>query len=340
MGKNVALTYNLINEEELIYKPIDTMAELDTPETIEQIKESIEKAGHNVILIEANENAYENLKKYRKEIDIVFNIAEGIRGEARESHIPCMLEMLGIPYVGSGPLTLAIALNKYRTKEIFTFYGIPTPKFQVFHQFAEELKRNMNFPLIAKLSSEGSCIGLDYDSIVDNENSLRKKMEFLFKTYKQPVLVEEFKSGREFTIPILGNATPITLPIIEVLFFGEKPINVFFPDKELAVFKKLNYQARAQKTKSVCPADISEKLKEKLNTLAIKVFQSLECRDWARMEIRLDKDENPFVLELNPIAGIAPDFWFPKSAEKAGINYPTLINTILNIALDRYKIKY
>jgi D-alanine-D-alanine ligase len=339
MSKNIILTYNLIHEEALYGLPIDTIAELDSQDTVDSIKTMMEEAGHKVILVEADENAFENLKKYRAQTDIVFNIAEGIRGESRESHIPCMLEMLGIPYVGSGPLTLAIALNKYRTKEILIYYGIPTPRFQVFHHFDPDLptlNRHLQYPLIVKLSCEGSSIGLDYDSVVENEKALADKMEYLFKTYHEPVLVEEFLTGREFTIPIIGNNPPITLPIIEVIFFGEKPINIFFPDEELGIFDKLNYTPHKQQTRSVCPAQISEKLKATLNTMALDVYKAFECRDWCRMEIRLDADGNPYVLELNPIAGIAPDYWFPRSAAAIGMDYCMLINKILDTALERY----
>jgi D-alanine-D-alanine ligase len=343
-GKNVILAFNLIHEEDYRDQPVDTMAELDTEETISAVKQAIESGGRRVRLVEADEKAWENLKKNRFWADLVFNLAEGIRmdgirGESRESYIPCLLETLGLPYVGSGPLTLAIALNKYRTKQLLACHGIPTAPFQVFHPETgadAPLEPDLRFPLIAKLACQGSCIGLSYDNIVADEKSLRAKILSLFATYHEAVLVEEFLDGREFTIPVLGNNPPQTLPIVEVEFFGAKPINVFFPDKDFAVFREIGYTAPEQQTRSVCPAEIPAGLAVELNRIALAAYGALECRDFCRLEIRLDKAGNPFVLELNPIPGIAPGFWFPRSAAAAGLDYNALINRILDIALERH----
>lgn len=173
MGFRVAITFNLIHESMLDEGPLDAIAEFDTKETIQDLKSSLESKGHSVILIEANEDAYEQLKKHRNDIDIVFNIAEGLHGESRESQIPAFLEMLRIPYIGSGPLTLAICLDKPRTKQILNFYNIPTPKFQVFYSPDDDLSPNLNFPLIAKLSREGSAMGLSQDSVVKTKRLLK-----------------------------------------------------------------------------------------------------------------------------------------------------------------------
>jgi D-alanine-D-alanine ligase len=335
----VGLTFNLIHEEEIGEKPVDCIAELDTPETINALKEALESGGHTVILIEADETILENLKILRDKLDIVFNIAEGLRGESRESHVPAILELLGIPYVGSGPLTLAICLSKVRTKEILHSYDIPTPAYQVFYTEKDRLVRDLHFPLIAKLANEGSSMGLSYDSVVDDEKALRKQITSLLAVYHQPVLVEEFIEGREFGIPIIGNSPPVTLPLIEFHFHGKRSITIFVPDKPLQVFKEKNYEIPDPKVTNECPADIPVKMEKILIDLALRSYKALECRDWCRLEIRVDGKGNPFVIELNPIAGIDPSYRFAVSAQIAGISYEQLTNRILRFAMERYGIE-
>ncbi|MBN1700217.1 MAG: hypothetical protein JW881_22085 [Spirochaetales bacterium] len=332
----VGLTYNLIHEDAIGDKPIDSIAEFDTGETIDALVNALKEGGHSVIPIEADEGVVETIKRHRKHLDIVFNIAEGIRGESRESHVPAILEMLGIPYVGSGPLTLAICLSKVRTKEILLSYGIPTPAYQVFRSGRDSLVRNLRFPLIAKLSNEGSSMGLSYASVVDNEKELRKQVASLLDIYREPVLVEEFIEGREFGIPIIGNTPPVCLPLIEFHFHGERSITIFVPDKPLDIFSERQYEIPDPKVTNECPARVDTETERMLTGLAIRSYNALECRDWCRLEIRVDRGGNPFVIELNPIAGIDPTYRFAVSAEIAGLPYERLINKILLFAMERY----
>ncbi len=341
MVLNVALAFNLIEERYLEGRPLDSIAELDSHETIKSLKTALESGGHNVTLINADDNFHRGIRNPDKPIDMVFNIAEGIRGESRESHVPSICEMLGIPYTGSGPLTLALCLNKARTKEILGFHGIPTPDFQVFRSSNEKLKKELKYPLIVKLLHEGSSMGLSYDSVVYNEKDLRSQIKRLISTYQEPVIVEEFLPGREFTIPIMGNGDPLILPIVEVLFKGRVNINLFNPDESvISIIKKYtDEEIPRSQTDSVCPAKIPKKLENRLREMALNCYKIMECRDWCRMEFRLDEDGTPKVLELNPIPGIDPTYWFPKSAYAMGMTYNQLINKILNYALGRYGIK-
>ena len=181
-----------------------------------------------VVLIEADEDAYQRLRT--SGVDLVFNIAEGIRGEDREAQIPAMLEMLGIPYTGSGPLTLAICLHKGKTKEILGWHGIPTPAFQVVTRPEGLDLASLTFPLIVKLLHEGSSMGLSYDSVVETPVALAERITYLAHTYAQPVIVEHFIDGREFTVSVLGHTPPWALPVVEVLFSGPRSITLFQPD--------------------------------------------------------------------------------------------------------------
>ena len=349
----------------LLQKPLDKTAELDCAQTISALSNAVACLGHDVVLIEADEDAYERLRA--SGVGLVFNIAEGIRGEDREAQIPAMLEMLGIPYTGSGPLTLALCLNKARAKGILSWHGIPTPAFQVWTHPHESLCDTLVYPLIVKLLHEGSSMGLSYDSIVETEQALRRRVRYLRETYGQPALVEQFIEGREFTVPVTGNSPPRALPAIEVLFQGPRPITLYQPDD--AVIRML---ARTQRkrvvacenvklsedrrfalletdtgtelevpvtlSRSICPANMSRSLAEAVQSTALKAYQALECRDWCRIDMRLGADQEPQVLELNPIAGVDASYWFPRSAKAAGMTYTELIGAIIDAARQRYRI--
>ena len=349
----------------LLQEPLDKTAELDCTQTITALSGAIAGLGHDVALIEADEDAYERLRAAG--VDLVFNIAEGVKGEDREAQIPAMLEMLGIPYTGSGPLTLALCLDKARTKEILSFHGVPTPAYQVWKSAAETLSAALDFPLIVKLLHEGSSMGLSYASVVESEPALRQRVRYLRETYDQPALVERFIEGREFTVPVTGNAPAQALPAIEVVFRGPRPITLFQPDD--AVIRML---ARAQGkrivacepyelskdrrfallqtdagtelevpvtlSRSICPASMSPSLAEAVRVTALQAYRALGCRDWCRIDMRVGADQAPQVLELNPIAGIDASYWFPRSAMAAGMTYGELIGAIIDAARQRYRI--
>lgn len=343
---------------------LDRTAEYDSPQTISTLRDAIAARGDEVVLIEADQDAYERLRTGG--VEFVFNIAEGLHGEDREAQLPAMLEMLGIPYTGSGPLTLALCLHKAKTKEILSCYDIPTPSFQVMTTSYEPLN-DLHFPLIVKLLHEGSSMGLSYASVVESSQELAERVAYLMATYAQPVIVEQFIEGREFTVPVLGNTPPYALPVIEVLFEGPRNITLFQPDDSVILMiarergQRLpdppQYRFSADQTHillqtiegeevavpislstSTCPAHISSDLTDALQQTAIRAYQALECRDWGRVDMRVGEDGVPQVLELNPIAGIDPTYWLPRSAFAAGMDYTTLIHTILDAARQRYGV--
>lgn len=340
----VALIYNLIRPELVESGKVDCIAELDSEETIKALEEALTACGHTPVLIEATGDIFETLRARRKEIDIVFNIAEGTHGESRESHIPCFLEMLGIPYTGSGPLALSVCLNKVRTKEVLLSHGIPTADYQVFETLDGRMKRGLKFPLIVKLIGEGSSMGLSEKSVVYNAAQLHRQVKHLMEEYGKGVFAEEFKGGREFTMPVIGNDSPRTLPIVEAIHSptASAPIVKFSPDSPVMKLLKLakkNVEMLTPTHTTVCPAEIDEKLAGTLRDLAVRSYKAVGCRDWCRLEIRLDEKGNPFVLELNPIAGIDPSYWLPRSAKVAGISYSDLIGAIVNFAAERYGLR-
>lgn len=340
MTLKVGLTYNLKRQpsaEEGL--PEDFYVEYDDEETVDAIAEALRKGGCKAKKIEADEKAYSKLKRLKS--DIVFNIAEGLRGESRESHIPAMLEMLGLPYTGSGPLTLAISLNKALTHQLLSVNGVPSPSFQVFTRADERIDEKLRFPFVVKPLFEGSSKGVRGSSLVRDEKSLRRQVSWVIKTYNQPAIVEEFLPGREFTVGLIGNDNPTVLPIVEILLdklpSGASPLYSYeakwvwdTPEKPFDI--------------SRCPADIPPKLEKEIRRIAVKTFKVLNCRDICRIDMRLDENGKPRVLEVNPLPGLIPNpdahSCLPEAARAAGYTYDQLICTILWQALKRYDLQH
>jgi len=316
---------------------VDTYAEWDTWETINAVRDAIE-AIHNVSLVEADTDAYGKLKELKP--DIVFNIAEGLHGFNRESQVPAMLDMLKIPYTGSDALTLGICLEKSRAKEILTYHKIPNAKFSMASQPGDTEKTQADFPVIVKPVSEGSSKGIFSSSLVNTPAELNDEILRVTNSYNQPALIEEFLPGREFTVALLGNGDETrVLPIIEIRY--EK-----FPENVVPLY---SYEAKwilDTKENSFdvfdCPASLSPALEEQIKSTAIKTYRVLNCKDWSRIDLRLDKNGIPNIIEINPLPGIMPDpnenSSFPKAARAAGMSYEQMIRNVLNAAIRRYAL--
>ena len=329
----VGLTYNLKKgvKDGLTN---DWDAEWDTEETIDAVRSAL-SSQHDVILLEADENVVENLKGSKP--DIVFNIAEGRDGPNRESHVPAMLEMLEIPYTGSDPMTLSLCLDKGRAKEILSFYKVSTPRFQVVSSISGQIKLK-KFPLIVKPLHEGSSKGVKNDALIFSPSELKKKVEKIIVQYHQPALVEEYLNGREFTVAVMGNnGDTRVLPIVEIKFDNlPRDINHIYSYEAKWIWDNSKNPLDIFQ----CPADIDGELRDNIEEAALKAYKSLRCRDWCRIDIRLDSDNEPNILELNPLPGVLPkpedNSCFPKAARTAGMSYNEMILSILNIARKRY----
>lgn len=265
----------------------------------------------------------------QKNINIAFNLSTGTKGESRQSQIPALLEMLGIPYVGSGVLSHALALNKAVAKKIFTYHNIPTPNFEIINTEDEIIKGNLKYPVIVKPACEGSGFGIYKDSVVNDYSSMINKVSTLLKEYQPPVLVEEFIEGKEYTVGIVGNGkTKKVLPILEI----------DFEDVPNEIGKFYSFQVKtyhSDKTKYHCPAKLSAQMEEKICDVAKRAFDALGCCDLARVDIRV-RGEEVFVLEINSLPGLLPVYSdLPKMAEAGGMSYEDLINYILNEAFER-----
>jgi D-alanine-D-alanine ligase len=261
----------------------------------------------------------------------------------REAHVPAICEFYGIPYSGSDPFTLSLCLDKARTKETLTFHGIPTPLFAVVERIDElaGVEERLQGPLFIKPLHEGSSKGITDGNVCRDKSHLFAQAEFLLESYRQPVIVEEYLPGKEFTCGVLGNGeSAVVLPIVGMNFDslpkGAQPIYSFDakfvwdrPEKPLDIFQ--------------CPARITRALQTSIERVTLDAFRVLGCRDWARIDVRLDADGVPNVLEVNPLPGILPDpadnSCLPKAARAAGIGYEELIQSCLRFAAERQGVK-
>jgi D-alanine-D-alanine ligase len=321
--------------------PDDEFAEWDAPETIDAVARALARHG-NVIRLEARDDFPERLRAERP--DIVFNIAEGLRGPNREAHVPAICEFYGVPYSGSDPFTLALCLDKARTKEILRANDVPTAEWALVRSPVDVdrvMARAWEFPLFAKPVHEGSSKGITERNLATNAHALEAIVAELMERYEQPVLVERFLPGAEFTCGVLGNgARARVLPIVGMNFdslpAGAVPIYGFEakwlwdrPENPLEIFS--------------CPARVSAALRAEIEQVVLRAYDVLGCRDWSRVDVRLDAAGRANVVEVNPLPGILPDpadnSCLPKAARAAGLDYDALIGACLAAAAARQGVR-
>jgi D-alanine-D-alanine ligase len=321
--------------------PDDEFAEWDSAETIDAVARALARHGA-VIRLEATEDFPLRLRDERP--DIVFNIAEGLRGPNREAHVPAICEFYGVPYSGSDPFTLALCLDKARTKEILRANGVPTADWTLVRSSSDVERvcsRGWAYPLFAKPVHEGSSKGITERNLAATPDALREIVLELLDRYAQPVLVETFLPGAEFTCGVLGNGSDArVLPIVGMNFdalpSGALPIYGFEakwlwdrPENPLDIFE--------------CPARIPKKLRAEIEHVVLRAYSVLGCLDWSRVDVRLDADGRANIVEVNPLPGILPDpadnSCLPKAARAAGIDYDTLIGAALQAAATRQGVR-
>lgn len=327
--KTFGLTYDLKTDYEFKEgDPPDANAEFDHPTTIDVIADTIESQGFKVKKIG---NAASLLEKINNiDVDIVFNISEGISGRNRESQVPILLEMAGIPFVGADALTLGLTLDKIMAKKVFIAEGVPTPKFLEIKSLDFFVDTDhLKFPFIVKPRFEGSSKGLNENSRVENMEELKNQAKYIIDTYKQPALIEEFISGQEFTVAIIGNDPAEVMPVIQIKIDGRLKLNNRFYTFARITSNRLEY---------VCPARITEELNKKISNIALKAYNAVECYDFGRVDFRVDNDGNPYVLEINPLPSLSTEDVFPIVAKQAGLSYEQMIGKIINSALKRHNL--
>ena len=327
----IAVVHNTVKEG-TVYRFGKPCPEDYGNKTIQMVINALQAGGHSVASVSGDKNLFAQLERFmppdpkdcdRRPTGMVFNMAYGIQGECRYTHLPAMVEMAGVPYTGSSPLGHALALDKVITKHLIQAAGVPTPAFKVLAHAGQSID-GLRYPLIVKPRHESTSFGL---RLVQNRVELNEAVSAIVSRYQQEALVEEYIDGREVCIGLLGNNPPEFLPPVE-LDFGERPLRLMTWDDK--------HHQRPDEPKKICPAPLDPDFLKELNALALSTFNACHCKDYARVDIRIDPSGQPFVLEINSMASLGEGGSFVKAAATAGYSYTELILRIVEVTNERY----
>jgi len=322
----VGLTFDLRSEYLKQGFSEEETAEFDRDDTVVAIEETLNKIGYRTERIGNIRQLAEALVN-GKRWDIVFNICEGLYGIGREAQVPALLDAYQVPYVFSGPLVLALTLHKGLTKSVIRDAGIPTPAFNLVRSVEEVDRIKLPCPLFAKPVAEGTGKGIDASSVINNYAELKERCKYLLDRFRQPVLVETFLSGREFTVGIVGTGDEAhSVGVMEIL------LN---PDAERNVYSYVNKEEYEELVMYELSTGSEARACEKV---ALNAWKALYCEDAGRVDIRFDHKGIPNFVEVNPLAGLHPFHSdLPILSGKNGVTYPELLRMIMNSAIKKIK---
>jgi len=298
--------------------------------SVQMTIDALRAGGHTVAVLEGDKNLLAHLEAFMppdaetgRPGGMVFNMAYGIQGQSRYTHVPAMLEMAGVPYTGAGPLGHAVSLDKVVTKILMQNAGVPTPNFKVMNRTDMD-DSGLTFPLIVKPRHESTSYGLH---LVHNHRELQEAVLSVVTEYQQDALVEEYIDGREVTVGLLGNQPTECLPLVEFDFGDRSPKAVMWNDK---------YHKAANEAAKICPAPVSGDLAARLRDISLATLRACHCRDYSRVDIRIDASGNPFALEINSMASLGPGGAFVLAATTARYTFSGLVCRIIDVAHERY----
>ena len=320
------LVYNLRRRASTLDR--DEEAEFDSETTVNALAQAISEAGYPVTTLEATPELAGNLGG----IDIVFNIAEGLKGRYRESQVPALLELLDIEFTGSEAGPLAVCHDKGLAKRLVRQAGFLTPDFQVVQSCKGLNAEKFRYPVIVKPVAEGSSKGILPRSVVSTPQELTALVKEMTERYGQPMMVEDFLPGREFTVGLLGGGSrPRVLPIMEIVLPAEKKNPIYSFQDKLDDTTPIRFET---------PAKLTPALEKNIVETARGAFAALGCRDVARIDLRLDAQGRVNFVECNPLPGLSPDFSdLCVLAKACGMDYKALVKEILTPAVKRFRRK-
>jgi D-alanine-D-alanine ligase len=321
----------------------DSISDAGVMDEVNAVRGSLAKLGHVAILLsigrrfrkfdkeKITSRFVSDLKKAR--LDAVFNLCETFCGDARlQTVVTQTLDALKIPYTGSPSKALELTTDKTRTKKVLEKRGIPTPRFRIFRSEKDISCEGLKFPLIVKPNFEDGSVGIEADSVVRNEEELRGKVSRVLRTYKQPALAEEYIDGRELNVAVfISNGSGEVLPISEIVFQFPEGI----PKITSYTAKWMESSEEYRKSVGVCPSQLPQEVQEKVNSIANECVKAAGVRDYARVDMRLDSENRPYVIEVNANPDISPGAGFMRSFSASGRTYDDFVRSVLQWTMER-----
>ncbi|MBI5622475.1 MAG: ATP-grasp domain-containing protein [Elusimicrobia bacterium] len=299
------------------------------------IQKALESKGHRVTFFDMNETPLPFEKIGEANVDIVFNVCERINNSSLlEPHGAAILDCLGIPYTGSNPLSLALCIDKIKVKKILEYHQLPTPKFDYVFAKDDDIREDLRYPLIVKLANTDNSIGLSNKSVVTSLKSLKDQVAMLLEKYNRPVLIEEYVEGDEVDVSIMGNEERVQVLPLSRSIFDDMPPGVWHIYPFQAKWTKADAY---EKIRVERPAKYSQKMTALISEICLDAYNLFDCHDYARIEVRIDKLGNPYIIEINPNPSINRGDCVPNCAEMVGMSYEDFIEEIMKEAILRYR---
>ena len=324
----VGLIYDIFSD--YIWKdndPPDADAEFEPVDTVEVLEKALEVLSYTPVRVGSPFELLTNI--HQLEVDVAINIAEGVYSRNREAYVPILLEMKGIPFIGSDALALSLSLDKAWTKDLVSTAGFYTPSYQVYRSAKEVTEESIpaDFPLFVKPRYEGSSKSISQRSKVASLTDLKEQVDHICTVYKQDALVEQFISGGgEFTVAVIGHNPPVAMPVLQRAVEKETRIGLHALDRRGAANPELGYEIEG---------DLTPELENRLQDISFGIFKKLECLDFARLDFRVDSEGTPWFLEINPLPTFAPDGTFAILAELMGVPYVDFLADTIKKAFNR-----
>lgn len=320
----IGLVYDLFDDYPWVEgEPFDADAENEPEETVEALEAAFSALGHETIRIGPARNLLQRMDE--PGFDVGLSIAEGARSRNREGEAPILFEMMGVSYLGSDALTMSLSLDKAWTKDLARAAGVATPPYSVSER-PEMALAPSDYPLFVKPRYEGSAKGLTKHSRVDSAPALIAQVQHVIQTYNQDALIEAFVEGSEFTVAVVGHDPVRTLPVIQRAVEVGSGIGLHVLERKGLQEAEYDW---------ALPGDLTPGLEQQLQQDALTIFNKLECKDFARVDFRVDRTGKPWFLEINPLPTFAPDGTFAIMAELMGRSYPDFLASVLDASLKR-----